>query len=176
MGTASGKREARGKGATNVGRQNVCPHAACRFPLVWRPTSMISYLQRAICKFEYARRTRHIIRTYTHEHTHTYIHRRTTQTQLEPHNRSRIGFRMLSSVEAMRFHCELRACSLSPSLPLSLSPCAWRSKNFRKLLLHERFGAARRQGTAKVVVKRKLRRLQKELGNVAKCIKNLQPA
>lgn len=57
-----------------VGRQNVCPHAACRFPLVWRPTSMISYLQRAICKFEYARRTRHIIRTYTHGHTHTHRH------------------------------------------------------------------------------------------------------
>lgn len=103
-----------------VGRQNVCPHAACRFPLVWRPTSMISYLQRAICKFEYARRTRHIIRTYTHGHTHTgtRTHRGTTETptQLEPHNRSRIGSRMLSSVEAMRFHCELRACSLSPSL------------------------------------------------------------
>lgn len=116
-----------GAGATNVGRQNVCPHAACRFPLVWRPTSMISYLQRAICKFEYARRTRHIIRTYTHGHTHTqtqaHTHRGTTQTptQLEPHNRSRIGSRMLSSVEAMRFHCELRACSLFSFLPVPLS-------------------------------------------------------
>lgn len=119
--------------------------------------------------------------THTDTGTGTRTHRGTTQTptQLEPHNRSRIGSRMLSSVEAMRFHCELRACSLSPPLslylPLCLSACAWRSKNFRKLLLHERFGAARRQGTAKVVVKRKLRRLQKELGNVANCIKNLQP-
>lgn len=118
------------------------------------------------------------IHTGTHTHTGTRTHRGRTQTptQLEPHNRSRIGSRMLSSVEAMRFHCELRACSLSPSLfSLSLS-----------VFLHVRgevktsgncfcMSALARQGTAKVVVKRKLRRLQKELGNVAKCIKNLQP-
>lgn len=96
---------------------------------------MISYLQRAICKFEYARRTRHIICTHTHTHTHsgtrthrgteTETHRR-TQRQLEPHNRSRIGFRMLSSVvqaAPMRFHCVRAPLSFVLSLSRFVCVC-----------------------------------------------------